>query len=475
MIEDQRIDSWLLLLGALSFSAPRRLAWVSINDLNSLDPLSLTPVSIFAFVFIAGWILVDRFVRTSSDFEKLNAQLELRVAEKSRELQAQLSATETAREEAEKANLAKSRFIAAASHDLRQPLHALGLFASALNQRTHDAESRNLVSHINQSIGALGTLFNGVLDVSKLDAGAVSANIRNVAVRRILDRIGDEFWADAEDKQLRLRLLRTEHVVRSDPVLLERILRNLVHNAIRYTNRGGVLVAARRRDGRVSLEVWDTGIGIAAEDQERIFDEFYQVGNPERNRTHGLGLGLAIVKRLSELLGHSLSLDSAPGRGSIFRLSMENADAAADSDPAEAQPAIEQDTDVLMAKCIVVIDDEPSVREGMVALLSSWHCDAIVAADENEAVSALLAAGRVPAMIIVDYRLRDRVVGIDVIESLRARFGNDIPAVLISGESSSDELSHIEASGLPLLHKPVPPAKLRSLIFYLLARSTVAD
>ncbi|MEP6702622.1 MAG: hybrid sensor histidine kinase/response regulator, partial [Betaproteobacteria bacterium] len=471
--EDGGFESWLLLLGALSFSGPRLIAWVGVNDRTTLDPLSLTPPSILAFVFIAGWILIERFVRTAREFETLNAQLELRVGEKSRELHAQLSATETAREEAERANLAKSRFLAAASHDLRQPLHALGLFASALNEKSHDPESRNLVAHINQSIGALGTLFNSVLDVSKLDARAVSPNIRNIELQRIFERIGDELWPDAGSKQLRLRMVRTRLVVRSDPVLLERILRNLVHNAIRYTSQGGVVVGARRCGSRANLEVWDTGIGIAVEEQARIFEEFYQVGNPERDRSQGLGLGLAIVKRLSDLLDHPLFLRSTPGRGSLFRLSMEIADSPADVEPSASQPAAEIGNDLLEDKCIMIIDDEPSVRKGMFVLLASWRCDVMVAADEGEAVAKLESIHRKPDMLIVDYRLRDRVSGIDVIDALRTRFGREVPALIVSGESSADELARIRTSGLPMLHKPVLPAKLRSMMFYLLTRSDV--
>lgn len=467
--EDNRnIESWLLLLGALSFSAPRMIAWLGINERNSLDSLSLTPAAIFTFVLISGWILVERFVRTASELEKLNTQLELRVADKSQALQTQLAATETAREEAEKANLAKSRFLAAASHDLRQPLHALGLFASALNDTTQDPESRSLVSHINQSIGALSTLFNEVLDVSKLDAGAISPSFRNVSLQRVFERIADALWADAESRLLRLRLVPNHFVVRSDPVLLERILRNLVHNAIRYTSHGGVVVGARRRGNRLNVEVWDTGIGIAADDQAKIFEEFYQVGNPERDRSRGLGLGLAIVKRLSDLLEHPLTVRSKVGRGSVFCVSMEMSDAPADAAPTTATPAApEMHTDALRDKCVTIIDNEPSVREGMAALLASWHCEAIVAADEHEAVTALIAANRKPALLIVDYRLRDQVIGIDVIQALRARFGQDIPAVIVSGESSAEELAHIKKSGLPMLHKPVSPAKLRSLVFYL--------
>jgi signal transduction histidine kinase/CheY-like chemotaxis protein len=469
--KDHRMDSWLLLLGAASYAAPRLVPWIRLpaHPVESLDSLSLTPASIFAFVLIAGWILIERFVRTASDLERLNVQLELRVAEKSQELQAQLNATEAAREEAERANLAKSRFLAAASHDLRQPLHALGLFAAALDENTHDAKGRNLVGHINQSIGALDMLFNGVLDVSKLDAGAVSASIRNVALQRVFDRIGDELWASAEDRMLRLRLRPTDVVVRTDPVLIERILRNLVHNAIRYTNQGGVLIGARRRGSRVSLEVWDTGIGIGPEHQTRIFEEFYQVGNPQRDRTQGLGLGLAIVKRLCDLLDHPLSVRSELGRGSVFRLSLPLAESPADADSNETLHVAGSEGELLAGKMIAIVDDEPSVREGMGALLVSWRCEAIVASNEIEATSLLESASRKPDLLIVDYRLDDRVVGIDVIRTLRRRLGDDIPAIIVSGESSPAELSRIMESGFPMLHKPVTPAKLRSMIAYLLA------
>ena len=472
--ESRSVESWLLLLGALSFSGPRLISWVNINQLESLDALALTPASILVFVLIAGWILVDRFVRAANAYERLNAQLERRVAEKAQELQAQLTATERAREEAEKANLAKTRFLAAASHDLRQPLHALGLFAAALNDREEDPEKRNLVGHINQSIGALDSLFNGVLDVSKLDARAVSPNIRNVPLQPVFDRIAAEFAAEAEAQLLRLRLRPTVLVVRTDPVLLERILRNLVQNAIRYTRNGGVLVGARARGGFAHVEVWDTGIGIPADEQSRIFEEFYQVGNPERDRGKGLGLGLAIVARLSTLLGHPLAVLSRPGRGSVFRLTLEICDAAARIDSAKPESEATADSEAFGDRCVAIIDDEPSVRSGMAALLASWRCDTVIAADESEAVSTLRAAGKTPAVLVVDYRLRDNVSGIDVIHSLRARFGEDIPAVIISGESSAEELAHIKASGLPMLHKPVRPAKLRSVIFFLLGEAKAA-
>jgi signal transduction histidine kinase/CheY-like chemotaxis protein len=472
--EDRGIESWLLLLGALSFSGPRLISWVNINEQASLDALALMPAAIMAFVLIAGWILVDRFVRAANDNERLNTQLERRVAEKAQELQAQLTATERAREDAEKANLAKSRFLAAASHDLRQPLHALGLFAAALNDREEDPERRKLVAHINQSIGALDSLFNGVLDVSKLDAGAVSPNVRNVPLQRVFDRIAAEFAAEAESQMLRLRLRPSGLVVRSDPVLLDRILRNLVQNAIRYTRHGGVLVGARQRGAHAQVEVWDTGIGIPAQEQSRIFEEFYQVGNPERDRGKGLGLGLAIVERLSTLLGHPLAVQSRPTRGSVFRLTLEIGNAAAGIDAGEPESEATGDTEAVSDRCVAIIDDEPSVRSGMAALLGSWRCETVIAADEAEAVSALLAAGKTPAALVVDYRLRDNVNGIAVIRSLRARFGRDIPAVIISGESSTEELAHIKASGLPMLHKPVRPAKLRSVIFFLLGESKAA-
>jgi signal transduction histidine kinase len=379
--------SWILLAtgaGAAYFGIHD---WLAAQDPANLRPMYLVPYLALFFLTLVGWIMIDRFVKTLRQYEALNAELEQRVAEKSRALAIEVELQAEARRDAENANIAKSRFLAAASHDLRQPLHALGLFASALNQRTQDAESRELTGRINQSIEALESLFSEVLDVSRLDAGAVGVNLQAVQLQPLFDRIANDLSSAAEEKNLALRFVPTARLVRSDPVLLERILRNLVANAIRYTEAGGILVGLRPRAGRLVLEVRDAGIGIAAEHQARVFDEFYQVGNVERDRRQGLGLGLSIVKRLCDLLGHGLELASAPGRGTVVRIALEAAQAEPANDEVFAVPVI---ANSLKGARIVVIDDEVDVRDSMLALLGSWGCEAAAFPTAEEA----LAAGR---------------------------------------------------------------------------------
>ena len=232
------------------------------------------------------------------------------------------------KELAEEANLSKSRFLAAASHDLRQPIHALGMFVGALARHPMTDEMRRLVEQIEGSVGAMDGLFNSLLDISKLDAGVVQSHVRSFAIGPLLQRISDEFAGEAQRKGLRLTLCPCSAFVASDPVLLERILRNIVSNAVRYTDQGRILVGCRRGP-RLSVQVWDTGRGIAQADRERVFQEFYQVDNFERDRAKGLGLGLAIVRRLTLLLDHPLELRSQIGRGSVFKLSLPTAQAEA--------------------------------------------------------------------------------------------------------------------------------------------------
>ena len=226
------------------------------------------------------------------------------------------------KERADQANAAKSSFLAAASHDLRQPIHALGLFIGALRGRKMDRESRRLVDHIDRSVGAMDDLFASMLDISKLDAGVVRAHLEAVAIAPLLERVCRDQSEEAADKALTLRFVASSAVVTSDPLLLERILRNLISNGVRYTDAGRVLVGCRRRAGVLAIEIWDTGRGISTSDQLKVFEEFYQVGNPERDRTQGLGLGLAIVKRIAPLIGAALTFESSPGKGSVFRLAV---------------------------------------------------------------------------------------------------------------------------------------------------------
>ncbi len=457
---------WILLATTAVAAAFGIHDWLAVRDPDNLRPVYLVPYVALLFIAFVGWMMIDRFVTTLRQYEALTRELESRVAEKSRALEVEAARQAQLRREAESANLSKSRFLAAASHDLRQPLHALGLFASALDERVKEAGSRELVGRISQSIGSLETLFDQVLDVSRLDAGAVTAEVRAVPLQPLFDRIANDLSSDAEEKGLALRFVPTARVVRSDPHLLERILRNLVANAIRYTPRGGIVVGARRRGGQVALEVRDSGIGIAEEDRARVFEEFYQVGGGERDRRQGLGLGLAIVKRLCDLMGHDLALESAPGRGSVFRIGMA-ATAAPEERPPGATPA--PAGALLAGTRVVVIDDERDVRDSMVALLRAWGCEAEAFASPREALAARPAGSPPPSLLVVDYRLDAGAVGLDAAADLRRAWGAAIPVVIISGESSGAELARIRESGLPLLHKPVPPAKLKSLLMHLRA------
>ncbi|HZQ62673.1 MAG TPA: ATP-binding protein [Casimicrobiaceae bacterium] len=468
-----------LLLAAGGVSAAFALHdWMASHNPLAIRPLWLVPYAALAFLMLVGYILADRFVRALNASERANAELEERVLQKSAALQQQLAVTQAAREAAEHAreiaetaNLAKTRFLAAASHDLRQPLHALGMFSQALAQHTHDAEGRALVARITSSVDALEALFSALLDISKLDAGAVVAHPVDFPVRGLLERIADDAAPEALERGLKLAIVAGEGVVRSDPVLLERIVRNLVANALRYTRHGGVLIGCRPRADAYSIEVWDTGPGIAAGEREHIFEEFYQIDNPGRDRSLGLGLGLAIVRRLAALLDHRIELASREGRGSVFRVLVPAGDRSRVT-TSEAGPVPAGVS--LAGRRVLVLDDEKDVRDATSNVLRQWRCVPIAAATIAEAQQALRAAG--PAdLMIVDYRLRDASDGLAAIRLLQQEFGASMRAVLVSGESAPDKLARIQESGVPLLHKPVASARLRSVLMHLLASTTAAE
>jgi signal transduction histidine kinase/ActR/RegA family two-component response regulator len=454
-----------LLLAAGSISAVFAVHdWIASQDSLALRPVWLVPYAALAFLTLFGYLLTDRFVRALNQAEQLNVDLERRVEEKGAALTAQLRMTREARDAAEAANRAKSSFLAAASHDLRQPLHALGMFSQALALHTHDADGKLLVQRITASVSALETLLSALLDVSKLDAGIVVAHAQDFALRPLLDRLADECMTEALERGLSLAVVCGDVVVHSDPVLLERILRNLVTNALRYTEKGGVVVGCRRRGTCWSLEVWDSGEGIAASELQRIFEEFYQVETRAHERTRGLGLGLAIVRRLARLLQHEVSVASRPGRGSVFRVRVPRGvrppAALPETQAGRAQPAT--------GKRVLVIDDEVEVRDATARLLGQWGLHAVGVADCASALRACRDAR--PDAMIVDFRLAHGIDGLDAIRTLRDRFGA-IPAVLVSGASSADDLARIEASGVLLLHKPVPPARLRSIVAHLVGHA----
>jgi two-component system, sensor histidine kinase len=410
------------------------------------------------WIAVLGYLLlfVDRQARA------VTAQIRLRYENEQlvEELKKQNAATEGARVRAEEASRSKSRFFAAANHDLRQPLHSLGLFATALRNGTVDDASRKLIDQILQCTESLEQLFDNLLDISKLDAGQIEVKREAVQVDVVFDRLRATFAVPAEDKGLRLTIRRSKAVVNTDATLLFRVLSNLVSNALRYTDEGGVLVVCRGRGAIVRIEVWDTGMGIPMEHHERIFEEFYQLNNPARDRKRGLGLGLATVRRVTQLLNHPLRLLSRVGKGTRFIIEMPTADRTRIQD---ASATVEQKVpNLLVGKLILVIDDEESVRLGMQSLLESWGCKCITAMDAGEALKSI--NGRAPDFIVADLRLRDDETGIDAVGALRARLGDSIPAVLISGDTAAEQLRKVSAAGLTMMHKPVKAVRLRAML-----------
>ncbi|MFL6604543.1 MAG: hybrid sensor histidine kinase/response regulator [Steroidobacteraceae bacterium] len=372
---------------------------------------------------------------------------------------------------AEDANIAKSRFLAAASHDLRQPLHALGLFVQALQETPLATRERQVIGNIRRSVDAMEELFNALLDISRLDAGVVQPHITTIPLAAVFDRVRFEYGQIARQKRLSLSVVKTSLFVRSDPSLLARLIRNLLSNAVRYTDSGGVVLGCRRMGSEVRIEVWDTGKGIPVDRHEEIFQEFYQLDNPERDRRKGLGLGLAIVKRLAKLLNYHVGLRSVVGRGSMFSITLPR---GCREDYVPAESSAESAAFDLSHALVLVIDDEAAVQEGMAALLRRWKCDVLTAGSGAEMLSKLVAVERLPDLIVSDYRLRDNENGIQVVEALRSEFNVDIPALLVTGDTGPDRLRDAEASGLPILHKPLNPARLRTLIANLLREHTRA-
>jgi signal transduction histidine kinase len=366
-------------------------------------------------------------------------------------------------EQLEEANLAKSRFLAAASHDLRQPLHALNLFVTQLRSEKDPVEKDRVIVRIDAAVTDMNELFSELLDMSRLDAGVLVPSISEFPVDQLLKRIETTFTAAAREKNLRLRVVSNSCWIRSDFILLERILLNLVSNAVRYTQAGGVVVGCRRRAGVLRIEVWDSGIGIPKDQQREIFGEFRQLSPTKQDRRGGLGLGLAIVDRLCRLLDYPIELASRPGRGSRFAVS---APLAAPVTFTEQPP--QASVDRAMGKSIMVIDDDILVLDGMRGALKGWGCSVVTASSEDTALAVLSKVDRPPDIIISDYRLSDGKTGFDLIERIRRIFGTPIPAFLITGDTSPERLREARASGYYLLHKPVMPITLRSVVSQLL-------
>lgn len=450
----------LAMVGFASWSAASRMMSPfnrlgrAIEQLGRGEPLSLAHP--------AGMMgpLQQKLVEASQSIARARSRMESELGRTAVELE-----DKNARLEA--ASQSRARFLAAASHDLRQPLYALTLFSSALRAGESDPTKLTRVLHIEECVASLDQLFSELLDLSRLETGALHASMCDVRLDGVFEEVSRNFRMHAESRGLRLIVRKTDAWVRADRSMLARILNNLVSNALRYTDHGGVLVGARRQEaGTIRIDVWDTGHGIAPEHQQRVFDEFYRVNSNHEprggDRQRGMGLGLSTVRKLAEMADCDVRLASRLERGTLISLTLA-AGSARDEHASEA--AIDFPLDISGLR-VLVVDDEPSILEGLRALLQEWGCVVRIAEDEHAALSAATDWPDPPDLVISDLRLREGRSGLDVLRALARHYHRHperpgFARLLVTGETRSDRIDEIAASRIPVLLKPVSPPKLR--------------
>lgn len=444
----------------LAFSMPIMVAQVLAWGLFKPPGVSyLVQVGIPLLVVFLGLILAG----LAREYSKFFTESFL-IRTEQKKLNAKL---QEALDEAVAANQAKTRFLASASHDLRQPIHALSLFSASLSMRTLDERTREIVSHMETAIENLATQMNALLDVSKLDAGLVEVNLEGMDLQGYLRQLLAEFTPQAVEKGLDFRLTGTQPAyVLTDHELFDRVVRNILSNSIRYTDAGTVTINLEPLKNSWALSVTDTGRGIAEDEQSLIFEEFYQAGNPHRDRGQGLGLGLAIVKRLTKMLGITIDMHSRVGQGTTFRLTlpMHQAEFEIDRGVLENAP--------ISGANILCVDDEAAVRIALETILSQMGCQVHAVAGSDEAVAA--ARREQPDMIIADFRLADHDDGLSTISSIR-QFLPGVPALLITGDTAPDRLNIAAESGIPVLHKPIKAEVLVQCIHDHLAKAAGSE
>ena len=400
-------------------------------------------------------------VKSAEALERANATLERRVRERTGELTRLNTELERAKAEADEANVSKTRFVAAASHDILQPLNAARLYVTSLSERRQAGEDADLVQNIDASLEAVEEIFTALLDISRLDTGAMKPELAEFGIDELLQRLDVEFAPLARAKGLDLVFMPCSLTVRSDRRLLRRLLQNLVSNAIKYTPAGRVLVGCRRRGARLRIEVYDTGIGIPHAKRRAVFREFHRLDHGARV-ARGVGLGLSIVERIARVLDCEVALKSNVGRGSRFSIEVPRAAASAGSPKLRTVPRL--DVGRLDGTVVLCIDNDRAILDGMETLLGGWGCRVLTAADLTEALAAMVASGLEPDGLLVDYHL-DGGNGVAAIAELRRRLGRgDVPAILITADRSLHVREEARAEGAHLLNKPIKPASLRALI-----------
>lgn len=436
------------IASCIAWSVPLILGlYIFIDYQNNLQLHILTVFAVCTFIIGILFALNSRrfvyaSVETSLKNEELVEQLKIK------------------QQLADQATKDKSRFLASASHDLRQPLHALGLFVETLGEKTKNDDDKALIKNITKATGALQELFNALLDISRLDADSIQIRDEHFFVNEMLSQICTEFQTTAEKKGLTLNAHELDAVIHSDKILTERILRNLISNAIKYTRQGSVEIKINPSSDKVSIEIIDTGIGIPEAEINNIFSEFYQINNPERDRSKGLGLGLSIVKRLVNLMLLELNVTSTENQGTIFTITFPVGDANKISHASVQTKTLLNNFDGMH---ILVIDDEKHILEGMNIILGKWGFK-VSLTESIEAATDVISQGEIPDIILSDLRLRNNTTGIEAIQKIRTLTGEQIPALLVSGDTDPERIKEAQTAGIILLHKPIKPALLKSAI-----------
>jgi signal transduction histidine kinase len=417
-----------------------------------------------AFTLFQTAITLEETVKERTHALKLlNERLMRELQERERVEEALL----VAKAQAEDANASKTKFLAAASHDLRQPLNAARLFVATLSDRPLDGEAAKLVSRITMALDALDELLSVLLDISQLDAGGIKPLITDFKLESLLSRILSEYTMLGQKKGLSVKAVKTSAIARTDSRLLETMLRNLLANAVRYTPTGKILVGCRRTSSGCRIEVWDTGIGIEPQHLQSIFEEFRQVHDNQVSSGRGIGLGLSIVDRVSKLLGLPVQVKSIAGKGSVFSIEIPWGDIAkVIEDKPQLSASLLQKQ--LAGQLVVVIDNDEVVLDAMAGLLQSWGAQVVVAVAAENALAEIIDRDQRPDLIIADYHLDGEVKGTDAIREIAAEFEGPIPALVLTSDRSAELREILQNKGLTILHKPIQPARLRSALSHAL-------
>jgi len=399
-------------------------------------------------------------VEAAEALERANESLERRVKERTKELTRLNAALERAKGEAEEANISKTRFLAAASHDILQPLNAARLYVTSLVERKSGGEDAPLVANVDASLEAVEEILGALLDISRLDSGAMRPEISSFRMDELMRQLEVEFAPLAREKGLKLTFVASSRAVRSDRRLLRRLLQNLVSNAIKYTSYGRVLIGCRVRDGRLRIDVHDTGLGIPQSKRRTIFREFHRLDQGAKV-ARGLGLGLSIVERIGRVLDHLIEVQSKLGRGSVFSVTVPLAPSLPRDATARAPKRV--DGSQIAGTLVLCIDNEPKILDGMETLLGGWGCRVLKADDLKSALAAVSETKNTPDGLLVDYHL-DQGNGIEAITALRWRFGQGLPAILITADRSPHVREEARERDIRVLNKPLKPAALRALL-----------